>query len=79
MVKSAGIVMSKEALAIKNEHKVPADVKEDEYRYCEVCGGNLSRLNGFVKVIHADTERLLWTSVCLRTFALDSRRETFRD
>ncbi len=78
-MKSAGIVMSKEALAIKDEHKVPADVKEDKYQYCEVCGSNISRLNGFVKVIHADTERLLWISVCLRTLALDSRSETFRD
>ena len=78
-MKSAGIVMSKEALAIKDEHKVPADVKEGKYQYCEVCGSNISRLNGFVKVIHADTERLLWISVCLRTLALDSRSETFRD
>lgn len=59
VVKGVSIFMSKEALAIKGEHKVPADVKEDEHQYCEVCGSNISRLNGFVKVIQADTERLL--------------------
>ena len=73
--KSVGIFMSREALAIKNEPKVPSNVKEDEYRYCEVCGSNISRLNNFARVIQADTERLLWISVYLNTLALDSRND----
>ena len=79
MVKGVSIFMNKEALAIKGERKVPADIKEDEYQYCEVCGSNISRLNGFVEVIQADTERLLWISVALMTLAPDSRNETYRD
>lgn len=72
VVKGVSIIMSKEALAIRSGHKVPTDVKEYDYQYCEVCGSNISRLNDLVKVIQADTERLLWISVCLRTLALDS-------
>ena len=79
VVKNVGIFMNNEALAIKDRHKVSVDVKEDECQNCEVCCSNISRLNSFVKVIQADTERLLWISAYLRTLALDSRSETFRD
>ncbi len=71
--------MSKKAPAVKSEHKVATDVKEYDYQYCEVCGSNISHLNDLVKVIQADTERLLWISVGLMILALDSRSETYRD
>lgn len=79
-VKGRSIFMNKEALAIKGEHIAPADAKDDEYQYCEACGSNISRLNGFVKVIQADTERLLWISVYLRALvAPDFPSETYTD
>lgn len=79
MVAGVSIFMKKETLVIKGEPEVLADVKEDEYRRWEVGVNNISRLNGLVRVIRADTERLLWISVYLRILALGSRSKIYWD